>query len=158
MLTASAHLQVRVLVVVDAHKVVPRLGGEVRHQAGLAAARGALQQDGVTPAERRHSKVGALEIEARLSAGARLDRQVAQPVHVTHECRHNAARMPCTQKRTQSAASVTSLTQCIPIHGKHVSFSHSQNLYSRQKPASGVPAREGRWVGGWVGRGRHASV
>ena len=36
-------LQVCLLVVVDAHNGVPRLGRQVRHQAGLAAAGGALQ-------------------------------------------------------------------------------------------------------------------
>lgn len=39
-----ACLQVCLLVVVDAHKCVPRLGGQIGHQAGLAAAGGALQQ------------------------------------------------------------------------------------------------------------------
>jgi hypothetical protein len=40
---AKVLLQVCVLVVVDAHKGVPRLRGQVRDQAGLAAAGGALQ-------------------------------------------------------------------------------------------------------------------
>ena len=46
-------LQIRVLVVVDSDEPVPRLLREVLHEAGLPAARRALEQDGVPPQRRR---------------------------------------------------------------------------------------------------------
>ena len=46
-------LQIRVLVIVDSDEPVPRLLREVLHEAGLPAARRALEQDGVPPQRRR---------------------------------------------------------------------------------------------------------
>ena len=48
--TPISHLQIRVLVVVDAHEVVPGLRREVRDERGLAAAGRALEEHGVLPA------------------------------------------------------------------------------------------------------------
>ena len=50
---AEVLLKVRVLVVVDSHELVAGLGGEVGDEGGLAAAGGALEQDGVLPEGRR---------------------------------------------------------------------------------------------------------
>lgn len=64
-LNKAAHLQICLLMVVYTHEVMASLSREVGNQARLAAAGGALQQDGVPPQQHGARQVAQVAAHAR---------------------------------------------------------------------------------------------